>query len=58
MHISDVLRTKGSTVATISPTNTVAELLAELAHYDIGVMVVVDRGTVVGMVSERDVVRG
>lgn len=54
-HISDMLRTKGSIVATISPTSTVAELLAELAHYNIGVMVIIDRDTVVGIVSERDV---
>lgn len=42
-------------MATISPTSTVAELLAELAHYNIGVMVIIDRDTVVGIVSERDV---
>lgn len=57
MYISDVLRSKGSAVATISPTSTVTELLAGLAHHDVGALVVVDRGTVVGIVSERDVVR-
>jgi CBS domain-containing protein len=57
MHISDVLRSKGSAVTTISPTSTVTELLAELARYDIGALVVVDRGRVVGIASERDVAR-
>jgi CBS domain-containing protein len=57
MHISDVLRSKGSAVATISPASTVTELLAELARYDIGALVVVDHATVVGIVSERDVAR-
>jgi CBS domain-containing protein len=59
MRITDVLRTKGSTVATAEPETTVSELLAALAEHNIGAMVVlaVD-GTVVGIVSERDVVRG
>jgi CBS domain-containing protein len=58
MRIADVLRTKGSTVATAEPETTVTELLAALAEHNIGAMVVlaVD-GTVVGIVSERDVVR-
>jgi CBS domain-containing protein len=57
MHISDVLRSRDSAAITISPTATVTELLAELARHDIGALVVVDQGTVVGIVSERDVVR-
>lgn len=57
MHISDILRSKGSPAITISPTRTVTELIAELARHDIGALVVVDQGTVVGIVSERDVVR-
>jgi CBS domain-containing protein len=52
-----VLRSTGSPAITISPTSTVTELLAELARYDVGALVVVDQGTVVGIVSERDVVR-
>lgn len=58
MRIADVLRTKGSTVASAEPETTVTELLAALAEHNIGAMVVlaVD-GTVVGIVSERDVVR-
>jgi len=57
MHISDVLRSKGSVVATISPAGTVTEVLAELARHDVGALVVVDDGAVVGIVSERDVAR-
>jgi CBS domain-containing protein len=58
MRISDVLRTKGSAVATAEPETTVTELLAALAEHNIGAMVVVATdGTVVGIVSERDVVR-
>lgn len=57
MRIADVLRNKGSAVATISPDTTVSELLAGLANLNIGAMVVVDSESVVGIVSERDVVR-
>ncbi|MBO0678210.1 CBS domain-containing protein [Mycolicibacterium sp. S2-37] len=58
MRIADVLRSKGSTVATVTETTTVTGLLAELATHNIGAMVVVGAdGGVVGMVSERDVVR-
>jgi CBS domain-containing protein len=58
MRISDVLRTKGSTVATVEPGTTVRELLAALTEYNIGAMVVLaPDDSVAGIVSERDVVR-
>jgi len=57
MRISDVLRSKGSTVATVDPGLTVSGLVAELAKHNVGAMVVVANGQVVGIVSERDVVR-
>lgn len=57
MRIADVLRSKGTEVATINPTATVAELLAELAENNIGAMVVLDDDGLVGIVSERDIVR-
>lgn len=57
MRISDVLRAKGAEVATISPTATVAELLAALAEKNVGAMVVLSDDQLVGIVSERDVVR-
>ena len=57
MRIADVLRLKGSAVATIAPETTVIELLAGLAERNIGAMVVVDHSGVRGIVSERDVVR-
>ena len=57
MRISDVLRSKGSTVATVDPGVSVSGLVAELARHNVGAMVVVEDGRVVGIVSERDVVR-
>jgi len=57
MRISDVLRNKGAAVVTINGDATVQELLAGLAEQNIGAMVVVGAEGVVGIVSERDVVR-
>ncbi|CAN3129877.1 CBS domain-containing protein [Mycobacterium sp. smrl_JER01] len=57
MRISDVLRHKGATVATITPETSVAGLLTELSVRNIGAMVVVSPDGLLGIVSERDVVR-
>ncbi|GFG75345.1 CBS domain-containing protein [Mycobacterium botniense] len=57
MRIADVLRNKGAAVVTISPDATVRELLAGLAEHNIGAMVVIGPDGLVGIVSERDVVR-
>ena len=57
MRISDLLRDKGSAVATVSPTTTVNELLGVLSKYNIGATVVTEADNVVGIVSERDIVR-
>ncbi|MBJ7398717.1 CBS domain-containing protein [Mycolicibacterium sp.] len=70
MRIADILRSKGPAVATVTETTTVAALLTELEVRNIGAMVVIGTGGqersdsgnmgtggVVGIVSERDVVR-
>jgi CBS domain-containing protein len=57
MRISDVLRGKGATVATITPETSVAALLTELSVQNIGAMVVVSADGLQGIVSERDIVR-
>ncbi len=57
MRISNVLRSKGATVATITPETSVAGLLTELSVHNIGAMVVVSPDGLLGIVSERDVVR-
>lgn len=58
MRIQDVLRSKGNTVYTIAPDSTVTELLGALARHNVGALVVsADGSSVVGIVSERDVVR-
>jgi CBS domain-containing protein len=61
MKISDLLRDKaapnGTEVVSTPADATIRELLASLAEYDIGALVVVDGPQVLGMVSERDIVR-
>jgi CBS domain-containing protein len=57
MRIADVLRRKGSTVATVGPDVTVNELLGVLAAHNVGALPVVENDDIVGIVSERDVVR-
>ena len=57
MLVSQILRTKGDAVFTIVPAETVA-VVAELLHTKgIGALVVLEAERVVGIVSERDIVR-
>lgn len=55
--IADVLRNKGPGVTTVAPGATVTELIATLAERNVGALPVVDGDRLVGIVSERDVVR-
>ena len=58
MKISDVMRSKGTAVVTVSPRESVATLLDLLAQHNIGAVVVSSDGhEVAGIVSERDIVR-
>ena len=58
MTVKQVLKAKGSRVATISPEATLTELVDALAENQIGAMVVsTDGTTIAGIVSERDIVR-
>ena len=58
MRIKDVLARKPHGVLTVEPETPIPGLLTALAARGVGAAVVVgDGGAVVGMVSERDVVR-
>ncbi|MDT4914570.1 MAG: hypothetical protein QOC66_3698 [Pseudonocardiales bacterium] len=61
LKISDILRHKNATtraaVVTIDPGDTVTALVAALAEHNVGALIVVDGDRVLGIVSERDVVR-
>jgi CBS domain-containing protein len=56
--VSQILKAKGDLVFTISPHETLSEACRLLLERRVGAMVVVDvRDAVVGIISERDVVR-
>src|SRR5829696_6737369 len=57
MLIVTLLHTKGDSVVTVSPESTVRQLLETLAQHRIGAVVVSSGDGMVGIVSERDVVR-
>ncbi|MBY0338707.1 MAG: CBS domain-containing protein [Acetobacteraceae bacterium] len=59
MTVAAVLRQKGSAVVGVPPDATVAEAAGIIAHHRIGAVVVREPdGRLVGILSERDVVRG
>ena len=58
MSVAAILREKGSAVASVGPGASVDEVVAELTTRRIGAVLVIDGDSVVGVVSERDVVRG
>ena len=55
--IRQILGRKGYAVHTIGPDATVLETLQRMAEHDVGALVVVEGGEVVGLVSERDYAR-
>jgi CBS domain-containing protein len=57
MLVSQILRSKGDTVFTVGPSETVAAVTALLHSRRVGALVVLEAEEVVGIVSERDIVR-
>jgi len=57
MHVSTILRTKGSNVFTISPDATLADAAKTMVNDKCGSLVVVDAGQVLGIITERDILR-
>jgi len=58
MNIGQILKAKGRAVATARPETTLLEIANKLAQKKIGAIVLVgDKGEVVGIVSERDLIR-
>ena len=52
--VNDILKRKGNMVSTISSNLTVIEALEQMATLNIGSLVVVDKGTFIGIFTERD----
>jgi CBS domain-containing protein len=57
VSVSYLLRNKGNDVWSVSPDTTVIDTLKMLADKDIGALMVMKNGEMVGIVSERDFVR-
>src|SRR5437867_2240740 len=55
--ISEILNDKGATVWSISPDAMVYEAIAMMADKNIGALLVIDQGKLVGIISERDYTR-
>ena len=56
MKVSDILRLKGNTLYTITPEDSLADAAAVMAGKDIGSLVVMSFGRVVGMLTFREVI--
>jgi CBS domain-containing protein len=57
MKVSDILRVKGNTLFTVRPEDPLAEAATTMADHDIGSLVVMDHGDVVGMLTFREVIQ-
>lgn len=57
MFVAEILKTKGNAVFSIAPDVTVTQACAELEQKRVGALVVCDGDKVVGVFSERDVVK-
>jgi CBS domain-containing protein len=57
MLVSQILKQKGDTVFTTTPSETIAAVAGLLQARGVGALVVLDAGQIAGIVSERDVVR-
>jgi CBS domain-containing protein len=55
--VSDILEHKGSEVWSLTPQTTVLEALKSLEEFNVGALLVVNGEKILGVVSERDIVR-
>ena len=56
MKVSDILRVKGGTLYTVPPEEPLADAVRTMAGYDIGSLVVMGHGELVGMLTFREVI--
>ena len=56
MKVSDILRVKGGTLFTVAPTLALGEAVQTMADRDIGSLVVMEWGDLVGMLTFREVI--
>ena len=56
MKVSDILRVKGNTLYTVGPDEPLARAVEAMAEKDIGSLVVMEHGDLVGMLTFREVI--
>jgi CBS domain-containing protein len=56
MKVSDILRVKGNTLFTVAPDEPLARAIEVMAEKDIGSLVVMEHGDLVGMLTFREVI--
>jgi CBS domain-containing protein len=56
MKVSDILRVKGGTLYTVSPEEPLGDAVKTMSGYDIGSLVVMSHGDLVGMLTFREVI--
>jgi CBS domain-containing protein len=56
MKVTDILRVKGNTLFTVSPDSPLGEAVKVMAERDIGSLVVMEHGDLVGMLTFREVI--
>ena len=57
MLISEILRVKGHTLFTTTTAGAVSDAVEVMVHHDVGSLVVMDGGHIVGMLTFREVLR-
>jgi CBS domain-containing protein len=57
MKVTDILRVKGNTLYTVTPDEPLAHAVATMAEMDIGSLVVMEHGDLVGMLTFREVIQ-
>ena len=57
MKVSDILRVKGSTLYTVTPDEPLARAIEAMSEKDIGSLVVMEHGDLVGMLTFREVIQ-
>ena len=57
MKVTDILRVKGSTLYTVNPDHLLADATKTMAELDIGSLVVMEHGSLAGMLSFREVIK-
>ena len=57
MQVSDILRVKGGTLFTVQPDELLSRAMNDMAEKDIGSLVVMAQGQLVGMLTFREVIQ-